>query len=151
MNKKNGFSLIELLIVIAIIGIIAAIAYPSYQSHVIKTRRADAQAALLQMSQAMERAYTEASPNTYPTALGTGTSKLNFPSEAPLDGDTKYYNLKIATASGSSYALTAKPKKVQEKDGTLRYESTGRKCRFPTKKDTDDDCSKPGAVSWDAR
>ncbi|MGI0119476.1 type IV pilin protein [Zooshikella sp. RANM57] len=154
MNKKNGFSLIELMIVVAIIAIIAAIAYPSYQNHVLRTRRADAQAALMQMSQAMERAYTEASPNTYPTALGTGTGKLNFPSEAPLDGDNKFYDLKIAAADGTSYSLTAKPKAGQTGDGLLRYESTGRKCRFNT--DGAAGTCAAGvtagtAVSWDAR
>ena len=58
--KKHsaGFTLIELMIVVAIIAIIAAVAFPSYQEHVRKTRRADAQTALLELSQFMERHYT---------------------------------------------------------------------------------------------
>ncbi|MBU2706510.1 prepilin-type N-terminal cleavage/methylation domain-containing protein [Zooshikella marina] len=153
MSKANGFSLIELLIVIAIIGIIAAIAYPSYQDHVTRTRRADAQAALMQMSQAMERAYTEASPSTYPTAMGTGAGQLNFPTQAPLDGDTKFYNLTILAADGTSYSIAASPIAggAQVGDGRLRYESTGRRCRFPASDSSTAACTDGSAVSWDAR
>ncbi|MBX2838163.1 MAG: prepilin-type N-terminal cleavage/methylation domain-containing protein [Gammaproteobacteria bacterium] len=58
MAKVKGFTMIELLIVIAIIGILAAVAYPSYQSHISKTRRSDGQLALLNAVQAMERCKT---------------------------------------------------------------------------------------------
>ncbi|WP_027707579.1 type IV pilin protein [Zooshikella ganghwensis] len=147
MSKANGFSLIELLIVIAIIGIIAAIAYPSYQDHVTRTRRADAQAALMQMSQAMERAYTEASPSAYPSSI----ADLGFPTEAPLDGDTKFYDLAVLSGSGTGYAIAASPKGAQAGDGRLRYESTGRRCRFPASDSSAEACTHASAVSWDAR
>ncbi len=56
---QRGFTLIELMIVVAIIAIIAAVAYPAYTQHIIKARRSDAEGALLNFANAMERYYTE--------------------------------------------------------------------------------------------
>lgn len=57
-RKQAGFTLIEMMIVVAIVGILAAIAYPSYMDSVRKSNRADAKAALNDAAQQMQRCYT---------------------------------------------------------------------------------------------
>ncbi len=62
MTKKQfqkGFTLIELMIVVAIIGVLAAVAYPSYKEYVARSRRAEARTILVASQQWMERFYTE--------------------------------------------------------------------------------------------
>ena len=95
MNNK-GFSLIELMIVLAIIGVLSAIAYPSYDSYMKKSRRADAKIALQAMADRQERFYLQ--NNTYTNIIanvgGTGTEK-------------NYYVLSIDSADVNAFALTA--------------------------------------------
>lgn len=132
--RNGGFSLIELMITVVIIGILAGIAIPSYQEHIKKTRRAMAQAALLEFSGVMERRFTVM--NTYCDAgtdasAGCGSSDGDtgaptvFFSEAPLDGATKYYDLAIQAVTPTSYTLRASPKGAQAGDGYLDLTSTG--------------------------
>lgn len=55
MNVKNGFTLIEMLIVLAILSILTAVAYPSYAGHVVRTKRTEGQFALIDAMQQQER------------------------------------------------------------------------------------------------
>lgn len=123
---SQAFTLMELMIVVAIVAIIAAIGYPSYQSSVAKAKRADAKGALQGFTQAMERHFT--ANNTY---LGAGTAGADtgspgiFPSEVPLDGPTKYYDLTIQAATATTYTLRATPKNAMAGDGVLEIDNTG--------------------------
>jgi type IV pilus assembly protein PilE len=56
IKKTGGFTLIELMIVLAVLSIIVAIGYPSYQEHVKKSRRAEGMGQLLELADRMERA-----------------------------------------------------------------------------------------------
>ncbi len=59
MNQEKGFTLIELIIVVAIIGILAAVVYPSYSGYVRRSHRVEAKVALSELAQRQERYYTE--------------------------------------------------------------------------------------------
>jgi len=109
LNSRNngGFTLIELMIVVAVVGILAAIALPSYSQYIARSNRAAAKAVLLQNAQFMERNFTES--NDY-SKDGSGTSitssDLPFQS-APSDG-TAVYAITVA-ATATTYTLTATP------------------------------------------
>ncbi|MDB5939374.1 MAG: prepilin-type cleavage/methylation protein [Polaromonas sp.] len=66
-HRQQGFTLIELMIVVAVIGILTAIAAPSYIEYIQRGHRADARAGLLQAQQWLERAAT--ANGVYPTTL----------------------------------------------------------------------------------
>lgn len=131
-RRQKAFTLIELMIVVAVIGILAAIAYPSYQEHVRKARRADAQTALMELSQHMERYFT--AKGTY--LNGTAAPALPY-SESPKEGSgTKFYNLGFASGSptATTYVLQAVPKNgmANDKCGTLTLSNTGLKGQATT-------------------
>ncbi|WP_268890665.1 type IV pilin protein [Marinobacter nauticus] len=125
-TKQSGFTLIELMIVVAIVGIIAAIAYPSYTEYTERARRTDAQGALMGLASALERHY--ATNNTYAGAASGGSdtgAPAIYPDEAPIDGGQKYYDLTIQSADGASFTVRATPKGGQAGDGILELDSTG--------------------------
>ena len=121
-NSTLGFTLIELLIVIAIVGILAAVAYPSYERHVVKTNRADAQANLLELSQNLERRFTE---------LGNYTGATLGFNVSPKSGATRYdLTLPGGSLSANAYTIVATPTSIQRDTdcGILNITSTGVKC-----------------------
>jgi type IV pilus assembly protein PilE len=105
-GSARGFTLIELMLVVAVIGVLAAIVYPSYQDSVRKARRTEARAALASVAQLMERYYTES--NTYATATivagATGT--------IPYDNKTEnqYYDIQFTGAlNATQFTIQATP------------------------------------------
>ncbi|MDP4917523.1 MAG: prepilin-type N-terminal cleavage/methylation domain-containing protein [Haliea sp.] len=129
---EHGFTLVELMIVMAILAIIITVALPSYQQHVTRANRADAQATLLAFGQAMERHFSQGYTYTDATLGNAATPAAPapdvFPSRAPIDGDA-LYELTIEGATEDSYVLQAKPiaGSRQSGDGFLRLNHLGQK------------------------
>ena len=125
-RRTSAFTLVELMIVVAIIGILAAVAYPAYTEQVRKARRADARAALVDLSQYMERFFTE--NDAFDKDRAGNAIVLPF-TKSPRDGGNTFYNLSLAAVAPASYSLQAVPAGDQAKDrcGTLTLNHTGAK------------------------
>lgn len=124
LSNKKGFTLMELMIVVAIVAILAAIAVPSYQNYVIRSKRGDAMGALLSAAQAVER-YKAANNFSYANADTAGV----IPTQVPLDGGTAYYTLSLSNVTATTYTVTATPVagSSQAGDGTLSIDQSGVK------------------------
>lgn len=117
-----GFTLIEMMIVVAVVAILAAIALPSYEESVRKSRRGQAKADLVELAQRAERFHTI--NNTYDGFELTEPEDQQSPREG-----TARYNIAIAGQTGSTFVLTATPTGPQAVDrcGTLSLNAAGAK------------------------
>lgn len=131
-KRVPGFTLIELMIVVAVIAVLTMIAYPAYTRYTYRARRADAQEILLRTATAQERYFA-----TYNKYAASMTTDLKF---ATANSNNGYYTVSIAAMTGgslsTSYVLTAAPVSTgnQKNDacGSLSLDSTGAKSQTGT-------------------
>ncbi|MBF0185042.1 MAG: prepilin-type N-terminal cleavage/methylation domain-containing protein [Magnetococcales bacterium] len=134
MNRERGITLIELLIALTIVSLLTIVALPNYQAFVIKGRRADGQALLLQIAALQERWFTE--NMTYASNLTT----LGFANDVQ-GSDKGYYTVTLLTPvtaavllnsncpTASCFVAEATPVAAQASDGKLALASNGSQFR----------------------
>lgn len=131
-TRSAGFTLIEMMIVVAIVAILAAIAVPSYTSYITKSKRVAAQGCLSQIAGYMERYYTTnlrydqdaskvANPYLMPDCAGAAQTGDSYDYPAPAG----------AALTATAYTITAVPKGAQQKRdtkcGTLSLDQSGQR------------------------
>ena len=120
---SKGFTLIELMVVVAIVAILAAVAVPSYQQHVIESRRAECTAFALDIASRQERHWTRSRPSAY-------TTSANFVAELGMPNDDQSENgLCTVTMSDTinSFEVTVAVDPADAECGSFRLNNIGQK------------------------
>lgn len=98
-NKNTGFSLIELMIVVALIGIVSTIAMGYFGDNVIASNRSEGRAALTEVAGSLEKC------KSLYGSYNSGNCNVAF----PINTDTNYYQITATAISGTQFTLTANP------------------------------------------
>jgi type IV pilus assembly protein PilE len=106
LRNNVGMTLLELMVVVSIIGILVIMVFPSYQQHILKSRRADCAIQLLRMK--MQQESFRLHDVSYVT-----TSELSLPQNA-------YFDFSVVNVSATTYTLVAQAKGSQQEDSACQ-------------------------------
>lgn len=140
-KSTHGFTLIELMIVVAVVGILAAVALPAYTDSVLKGRRAEGRAALLELMQQQERYMTQRNCYLGFTSDASGVATATAPSPSTACGGVTATSVPLKTFSGdtlvnSGYLLSAETCDATG-GGTLSIAECVRVIATPTRAGSD--------------
>lgn len=138
IKKAFGFTLIEVMIVVALIGILVQIAYPSYLAHVTRSSRAEASRELVRIANLQEQFFVDT--NSYTAIL----SQLGLGLNATFETDTGNYIISsVINALGNTFTLTATAQGIQAVNDnnciTMGITDTGQKLPLGA----------PGTICWE--
>ena len=151
--KKYGFTLIELMIVVAVIAVLVAVSYPSYQEYVRKTKRIDAQSEMIEIARKLSN--FKATNYSY---RGGNLASLNISTYLPSTGQA-LYSLEITPVqngiiTGETWTMTATPigGQLQQGNGHLVVNSRGERCwTKASDKNNGLPCIPSGSTNWDGK
>src|SRR5690606_7915600 len=125
-SNQTGFTLVEIMVVVAIIAVLAAFAYPNYQRYVIKTKRVDMMSEMQNIASEIES--RKLAQGSY-SAISAGV-KTDFSTAYPRQG-TQLYDVTITDPLVAKWIITAAPKPNSQviSDGTLTLNYQEIKCR----------------------
>jgi type IV pilus assembly protein PilE len=124
-QRRQGWTLVELIVTLAILAILLGIAYPVYNNQVLKARRADGHALLYHASQRQQQFFT--SNNQFTATAGVGGLEMCDDTDGETNNDCPptsqkhkddefYYTLSINRPSTTTYTLTATAQSPQTDD-----------------------------------
>ena len=115
-SRSTGFTIVEVMIVVAIVGILAAIAYPSYQEHIRNTREAEAKGLIMEYASELEA--FRAKNFEYPA---DDAAARRFAPDGLYGGD--FYTPVYSRDSPHAFTITAAPKGIMTGEQTLEFET----------------------------
>jgi type IV pilus assembly protein PilE len=112
VDRSRGFSLVELMIALLIVAVLTSIAVPSYRQYVLRSHRAEAKTALLNVAAAQERFYLQ--NNTYttdltsaPAATPPGLGQADYDAASGVQTENGWYTIAVTAANATAFSVTA--------------------------------------------